>query len=367
MQTGEVIRKYRKLRKLTQEEMAARLGVTAPAVNKWENGNSMPDVTLLAPIARLLKVSLEELLCFREELTERELQDLIQELGSHMKTDGYQRTFDWARELVQQYPGSEKLLLYMGELLNAYRITEKPEKPEQYEADICSFLERAMESHEEDICRSAATSLFYLYFQKEEYEKAEQYLEFLSDQNPERKRLQASVCEKTGRIQEAYRLYEELLYSFYTMVSLVLHNLFSLAWSENDHNRARYLKDKQVQAAQLFDMGQYSASAPELELAMMEQDAEGCLRILKQLLEHVDQMDSFRDSLLYTHLKFKEIPGKEKLDFRELLKKNIQEDASLDFLRNSEGWKKLMGIEGGAPKPAGIKSRSGNGEMKSPE
>ena len=40
MQTGEVIRKYRKKRNMTQEEMAVRLGVTAPAVNKWENGVS---------------------------------------------------------------------------------------------------------------------------------------------------------------------------------------------------------------------------------------------------------------------------------------------------------------------------------------
>jgi transcriptional regulator with XRE-family HTH domain len=54
MQIGEVIRKYRKERNLTQEEMVNRLGVTAPAVNKWENANSLPDVLLLAPIARLL-------------------------------------------------------------------------------------------------------------------------------------------------------------------------------------------------------------------------------------------------------------------------------------------------------------------------
>lgn len=38
MQIGEVIRKYRKQKNMTQEEMANRLGVTAPAVNKWENG-----------------------------------------------------------------------------------------------------------------------------------------------------------------------------------------------------------------------------------------------------------------------------------------------------------------------------------------
>ncbi len=40
MQIGKTIRKYRKEKGITQEEMANRLGVTTPAVNKWEKGVS---------------------------------------------------------------------------------------------------------------------------------------------------------------------------------------------------------------------------------------------------------------------------------------------------------------------------------------
>lgn len=69
MDIGSVIKKYRKDIGLTQEEMANRLGVTTPAVNKWENGNSNPDIELLAPIARLLNISLDTLLSFHEKLT----------------------------------------------------------------------------------------------------------------------------------------------------------------------------------------------------------------------------------------------------------------------------------------------------------
>ena len=64
MDIGSVIKKYRKESGFTQEEMANRLGVTTPAVNKWENGNSKPDIDLLAPIARLLHISLETLAGF---------------------------------------------------------------------------------------------------------------------------------------------------------------------------------------------------------------------------------------------------------------------------------------------------------------
>ena len=41
MDIGSVIKKYRKEAGLTQEEMAERLGVTTPAVSKWENGGSL--------------------------------------------------------------------------------------------------------------------------------------------------------------------------------------------------------------------------------------------------------------------------------------------------------------------------------------
>ena len=57
MAIGEVIKKYRKNKGMTQEEMATCLGVTTPAVNKWERGNTLTDVALLAPIARLLGIT----------------------------------------------------------------------------------------------------------------------------------------------------------------------------------------------------------------------------------------------------------------------------------------------------------------------
>lgn len=47
MEIGEVIRKYRKEKHLTQEEMANCLGVTVPAVSKWETGHTQPDADTL--------------------------------------------------------------------------------------------------------------------------------------------------------------------------------------------------------------------------------------------------------------------------------------------------------------------------------
>ena len=99
MQIGKTIRKYRKEKGLTQEEMANRLGVTTPAVNKWENENSYPDIALLAPIARLLGISLDTLLSFQEDLTGEEITAIVLETDQRLKTSTYDEVFLWEKSI----------------------------------------------------------------------------------------------------------------------------------------------------------------------------------------------------------------------------------------------------------------------------
>jgi len=59
---GGVIKRLREEKKLTQAQLASRLGVSDKAVSKWETGGGYPDITLLEPLARELSVSVIELL-----------------------------------------------------------------------------------------------------------------------------------------------------------------------------------------------------------------------------------------------------------------------------------------------------------------
>ena len=96
MDMGVVIKKYRKEAGMTQEEMANRLGVTTPAVNKWENSNSKPDIELLAPIARLLDISLDTLLSFHENLSDTEIEEIIRKMDRMFSEEGYEKIYEWA-------------------------------------------------------------------------------------------------------------------------------------------------------------------------------------------------------------------------------------------------------------------------------
>ena len=61
------IQKYRKEKGLTQEELAAQLGVSSQAVSKWENDASCPDISLLPLLCRILGITTDELLTGRND------------------------------------------------------------------------------------------------------------------------------------------------------------------------------------------------------------------------------------------------------------------------------------------------------------
>ena len=60
--TGAVIKELREKNKLTQLQLAEKLGVSDKTISKWETAKGYPDITLLEPIADAFSVSVTELI-----------------------------------------------------------------------------------------------------------------------------------------------------------------------------------------------------------------------------------------------------------------------------------------------------------------
>ena len=210
MQIGSVIRKYRKECGLTQEEMAKRLGVTTPAVNKWENGNTNPDIELLAPIARLLHISLDTLLSFQEKLTDMEIETLIRQMGDKLEKEGFEKTYEWAVQITKKYPNCNMLIWQIAVMLDAGRITGACGNPEQYDEQINAWYEMVLQDENEEIQYHAADSLFGFYLREKEYVAAEKYLNYFSEHDPMKKIFRARLYKEQGKTEEAYKTIEEV-------------------------------------------------------------------------------------------------------------------------------------------------------------
>lgn len=60
--TSAAVRRLREGKKLTQQALADKIGVSCKAVSKWETGRGLPDISLLEPLAQALGVSVMELM-----------------------------------------------------------------------------------------------------------------------------------------------------------------------------------------------------------------------------------------------------------------------------------------------------------------
>lgn len=87
MKINQIIRQRRRELSLTQEQVAAYLGVSTPAVNKWEKGSTYPDITLLPALARL-RTDLNTLLSFQEDLSDVEIETFVDHLDQMVQEQG---------------------------------------------------------------------------------------------------------------------------------------------------------------------------------------------------------------------------------------------------------------------------------------
>lgn len=99
MSIAENITKYRKMNRLTQEQLGEMLGVTNQAVSKWESAVSMPDVMLLPKIADVLGITLNDLYGIADEPNvQKDQNEKINEFGAYIqnliKTQLYKQLFE---------------------------------------------------------------------------------------------------------------------------------------------------------------------------------------------------------------------------------------------------------------------------------
>jgi len=176
MLINTVIRNKRKELEMTQEQIADYLGVSTPAVNKWEKGTTYPDITLLPPLARILKIDLNTLLCFEEGMTTNEILQFSTQIIDHIEKNGFVSGFDLAIDKIKEYPNSAELIESIALLLDGALLMYGAElaTKEYYEEQIFSLYERAAKGDDEKARIKALYMLVSKYMQKKDYEKAQQ-------------------------------------------------------------------------------------------------------------------------------------------------------------------------------------------------
>lgn len=298
-----IIQERRKALGLTQEQVAEYLGVTTPAVNKWERGTTCPDIALLPPLARLLKIDLNTLFGFYEDITQQELIRFCKEIQEEVLLNGFDAGFTAAKEKICEYPNSDTLLHNFALLLQGLLATAglDEEQTKAYMKKIDAWYERLTQSDETVIRNSAYFMLASRAIAEGEYDKAHKYLEQMPNRNdtPDKRILQVSIYLNQNQEKEAAKLLEQMLLTTINDVQMVMYRLIDANVALGDNDTAAYVAERVTKLAEIFDLNQYNAVVANFMLAVANKNAKQTVALLRKMFDSMSTVWKIQESPLY--------------------------------------------------------------------
>ncbi|MCC9296003.1 transcriptional regulator [Clostridium sp. WLY-B-L2] len=313
-------------------------------MNKWENGISYPDIMLLSPLARVLKIDVNTLLAFNEKLTTAEVNKLGKEVSEMVSKEGHQKAFERGSDLIRQYSSCDELILRISSILRLLLVTSRIEEKYKYEEKIITWIQFVAASSNEKTASMAKISLSAIYREKKEYEKAREILDRILEigLGIDKKIQQALLFESSGKIEEAYDVYEEILLNNAHEALGAFSLIISLLLKENKFTEAEECTGRAKKLVEVFDLGAYRKYTLDLSLAREKQDKEKAIRVITNMVNEADSMNNFMKSKLYRHRKLKVTHSWSKDEYERLVKQSIKKDKILDLVKNDSRIKFLL-------------------------
>ena len=345
MKLNEVIRTRRQALGLTQEQLAQKLGVSAPAVNEWERNLNYPDVTLLPALARTLGVDLNTLLSFQEDLTDQEIGLFLNQLYEASQEAGCGAAFQMARDKLREYPNSDKLAYNTAGMLAGVLALQPeaggPERQAQ-EAEVTALYERCVRSADPQVREWSTYALASRCVKTGELDRAEELLGQLSDNHREKQELRARLRWAQGRREEAWVLVEQELFNQALTIQSTLMSMLDWALKEEDREWAQVLADTAVRAGEIFDLSDYAVLPTPFQMAAAEQDGPRALDLLDRLLHSLTVPWDLAASPLYPHLPTKDAVGEDQRALIPPILDSMERDPECVFLRETPGYAELI-------------------------
>ncbi len=304
MNIGTNIYTLRKNKKITQGQLAEKLGVSEQAVSKWENDVCAPDVSLFPTIAEFFGVSIDRLFGFHLNSYEDEVNAIVKAADDSMDT---YKEIEIISEGLSRYPNSAELKTYLAFSLSMVnRMSKDPvERKNAVEKAIKLCTEVVDTSGDTKEVDDALTMLMRIYNETGKYEKAAKTIEKMSAEA-----YGSRIIGKTHMLghkksyseQEAYA--QESLSSLYHTASHVFECLTSVAIGNKEYEKAINIIDAHERLLSVFDKGcpdfyatyKIWATEQKANAYMKMEDKESCLFSLQKFIALAKQVKTVAKS-----------------------------------------------------------------------
>ena len=345
LKLGKKIIELRKKKGMTQEQLAGALGVSAPAVSKWETDSSYPDITLLCPLARALDTDVDSLLAFEEDMSEADLGQYMTEIIEMIRGGRIPEAEERLNGLLHAYPSNIPLKFSAVAALTYFEINA----PEADEADKLRWKDQKKQLvravHDDGnpaYYPSAVSMLVSMALAEDQLEEAERLLkETMADQG-DFTFLWSQLYLKKGEKEKALGTVQRRLYSLVNDMRTCLMAMLGQDMNP-DLDRAVEICDVLQMLDSIFRVGGGMGDGLYAEIYLRAGKMEEALAYLERLADRMTGPMEPPNPLLFAP----EIaPGPEKLEWnQEILMaalRGLETDACFEPLRKQECFQRLV-------------------------
>ena len=224
---------------------------------------------MIPALARLLRVDLNTLMCFQENLSEQEIAAFANQVYETMHQQGFACGFARAMEKIQEYPNCDKLICMIASVLEGGLIFFRVEEKENYQQQIDALYHRLLDSEDTAVHNTTRRMLVSRYITQKNYQQAQQLLDEIENERPlDKVYFQAQLDTAQKNYPKAKEALERKLFSEITQVQSILLSLIDIALKEENIQQAERLADIASAAADVFELTHYGKYSTYFQIVM---------------------------------------------------------------------------------------------------
>ena len=253
-------------------------------------------------MARLLRVDLNTLLSFNDELNDYEIGKFTNDLATIVKTKGYDCAFKIAMDKIYDYPNCYKLIYsvssFLQGALSLYCVNDK----DKYENEIEKLFIRVSNCDDLELANNVNSLLISKYIQRKDYDSAQMLIDKLPNVSINKKQLQANLYISQDKLKDACEILEKEILFMANSIQSSLLNLINIALKQNKFDYALIYSDKIKQTTEIYNLWDYNKYIGYYEIAMKTKDTKKIVDTLKSMLNSIKKPWTLNNSPLYKHI-----------------------------------------------------------------
>ena len=346
---GNTIYTIRKEKGITKTELAEAIGVSTAMINKWESGETYPDITLLSPLATFLDTDVDSLLMFETELPLDEVMNINRICAESFETKDYDTALANCDKYLNKYPNSMFLKFRIGSLLQQYiQMAGNEDKANMVIDKSIDLLEAASTIDDLEVKQASLYVLSSLYTMKQDYDKAIEVLNALPKLNINPDFMLSTIYSITGEEGKAKKIEQESLFNSVNNTIISLTGMWGTALKDRDLDFAIELAKLQRKMISDYNLEPFMLGNNVLMFA----DISAVIKDIDLVLDYIEEFTNWIVELnekaidLSDSKFFSLVENYESNVSVEQLRKNfihsIVKNENYDFVKFTDRYKKII-------------------------